>query len=82
MTQPNLSDTLIQILSSAKQLFKQAGTTSPAEDLITNRPTLQENEVIRIELYAEVPQLHRQVIQENVPIKQSIKQYLAEHPTD
>ncbi|MBM0740520.1 DUF2382 domain-containing protein [Phormidium sp. CLA17] len=80
MTQPNLSDNLIQVLSNSELPIQQAETTSPSESLILmNQSTLQENEVIRVELYTEIPVIHRQtVVRENVPIKQ----YLAEQKTD
>ncbi len=79
MTQPSRSDSLIQMVPDADQPFTPTGTISHAEHLIViDRPTtLQENEVIRLELYAEMPQLHRQVIQERA----SVKHYLAEQPT-
>ena len=80
MTQPNPSDSITPVLSNSEPLFKQSEAVSDSENLILlNRSTLQENEVIRVELYAEMPLIHRQtVVRENLPIKQ----YLAEQPTD
>ncbi len=84
MTQPNPSanpsNSITPALSDSEPPFKQSETISDSENLILlNRSTLQEKEVIRVELYAEMPLIHRQaVVRENLPIKQ----YLAKQPTD
>ncbi len=81
MTQPNLSDSFTPALSDSEQPpFQQSETPIPSERLtLINQSALQENEVIRVELYAEMPLFHRQtVVRENLPIEH----YLADQTTD
>lgn len=85
MTQPHPADSIAPVLSDSEPLFKQGQIKQPeiisdSENLILlNRSTLQENEVIRVELSAEMPLIHRQtVVRENLPISQ----HLAKQPTD
>jgi stress response protein YsnF len=60
MTEPDLSN--------------EASTTTPSEGLIfINQSTLQEDDLIRIELYADKPLIYRQtVVRETVPIKKYV----------